>query len=260
MSDPETNPNPALIGFDIVKHVTRAFYILPEDQPSFVRFQTAFTPDTTSFSERVRRRKETPGEKPAPMQIADIVNLQTGEEMRLVAHQVLKNTMDENYPSESYIGKDFRIIKTPKKGGIGGKYFAFAIVEIKLKGSVEAPPVEERGELEFDRDLEYPDQETGADPNDEEEIEGVNNRGENDPLPGLGTRADLDVPVINLQTIPTTPGSPTAAAASSTSSTPTPPAWMAGTKPRPNGQDVRHAGPARKPQTAKSGRTSPRSK
>src|SRR5215469_10751905 len=130
---------PEMMQFEIVKHITLPFFIIPNDTPVYIKFSTAIAKDTSSFSERVTRRRKaaddttTAPKKDEAMDIANIVNLQTGEEMRLVAHQVLSSTLNEAYPENGYVNKLFKIVKSEKKGGRGGKYFAFDIAEIRLK-------------------------------------------------------------------------------------------------------------------------------
>lgn len=139
--------------FEIVRNVTLPFFIMPEDgTPSFVKFLTAIKPDESSFSERVTRRRKANADgtenkdQKEKMDIANVVNLQTGEEMRLVCHEVLKNIMTETYSDDAYVGKLFRVVKTPKKGGRGGKYYAFDVAEIRLKtenADAPAPPAKQ---------------------------------------------------------------------------------------------------------------------
>jgi hypothetical protein len=139
MATQETNNENAALLYEIVKHVTLPFFIIPEATPVYIRFDSAILADTSSFSERVRKTKGDTGSKD-PMDIANITNLQTGEVCRLVAHQVLKNTLTETYANDSYVTKTFKIVKTERKGGRGSKYFAFDITEIRLKSKGETAP------------------------------------------------------------------------------------------------------------------------
>ena len=120
--------------FDIVRNVTLPFLIIPTDgTPSYLKFDTAIAPDTTTFSERVRKGKTNDdGSKQSvePMHIATVTNLQTGEVARLVVHSVLESNLLEAYPEDGYVGKYFKIVKQKS----AKRYFTFNIVEIKLKG------------------------------------------------------------------------------------------------------------------------------
>lgn len=133
------NENENVLQFEVVRHVTLPFFIIPEGTPAYIRFETAITPDESSFSERVRKTKGSESQSKEPMDIATITNLQSNERMRLVAHQVLKNTLTETYPDNGYKDKCFKLVKTERKGGRGSKYFAFDITEIKLKTTAPAP-------------------------------------------------------------------------------------------------------------------------
>lgn len=123
-----------MMQFEIVKNVTVPFFIIPQDgAPAFIRFNSAIEPDQSTFSDRVRKSRKD-GDANAvqqpPMNIAKITNLQTGEEMRLVAHSVLQSNLEEAYADKTYVGKCFKVEKTKAQGK---RYFNFNIVEIKLK-------------------------------------------------------------------------------------------------------------------------------
>jgi hypothetical protein len=125
--------NPSVLSFDVVKRLTTPFLIIPDDgTPKYLRFETAIKPDDTTFSERVRKAKPDAEGKQntAPMNMAKVVDLQTGEEFRLVVHEVLHNTLQEAYPNDSYVGKMFEIKKTKRAGK---RYFSFDVTEIRLK-------------------------------------------------------------------------------------------------------------------------------
>lgn len=127
---------PVVLQFEVVRSVTLPFFVLEAGQTCFLRFETAIAPDTSSFSERLRASRKDAAEKPqqAPVDVANIVNLQTGEECRMIVHSVLKSTLTEAYPSDGYVKKCFRITKSADKKGRGAnKYFSFDVTEIRLK-------------------------------------------------------------------------------------------------------------------------------
>lgn len=131
MASETVNEMASLGEFEVVRNVTLPFIVIPADgNPFYLKFNTAFEADKTTFSERVRRTRGEADQNTAPMDIAEVVNLQSGEVGRLVAHQVLKSNLDEAYPNDTYIGKYFKIAKNKSKG----RYFNFNVVEIKLKG------------------------------------------------------------------------------------------------------------------------------
>ena len=121
----------SVLQFEIVKRLTVPFLIIPSDgTPLYLQFKTAIEPDKTTFSERVRASKKDGEKQVEPMHIAEVVNLQSGEVLRLVAHQVLESTLTDGYPNASYVGKAFEIKKTK---AAGKRYFNFDVTEIRLK-------------------------------------------------------------------------------------------------------------------------------
>ena len=128
-----------IMQFEVVRNVTLPFLIMTSDgTDNFVKFDSAILPDTSTFSERVRKTKTSDGgpQSTDPMHIALVTNLQTGEVCRLVAHQVLESNLNECYPNDGYVGKYFKITK---QKAAKGRYFNFNIIEIKLKAKAEAP-------------------------------------------------------------------------------------------------------------------------
>jgi hypothetical protein len=124
------------IQFEVVNNVTKEFFVIPEDGSAmYLKFETAFKIDE-SITLRTRRTKNEEGQviQKEPMEVADVVNLQTGEEGRLIGNSVIKSELRNNYPSDSYVGKYFEFKQGEKrKSKDGNTYRAFKIVEIKLK-------------------------------------------------------------------------------------------------------------------------------
>lgn len=121
-------------------NVTKEFFVIPENgEPMFLKFQTPFQPDA-SIEVRTRRTKE--GENTAdkkPMEIADVVNLATGEEGRLIGNEVIKSQLRSKYPDEGYVNRMFQISQGQQKTGRGGnKYRSFKIIELVPKTSSES--------------------------------------------------------------------------------------------------------------------------
>lgn len=126
-----------MMQFEIVKRVTLPFLILEGDKTYYLKFDTAFEPDTTSFSERVRAQKTPANGEPVkqePIDIATVTDLQSGEICRLVGHAVLKSNIEDVYKDKSYVGRLFQIKRSKDRFGKGtNKHFRFNIDEIKLK-------------------------------------------------------------------------------------------------------------------------------
>ena len=128
----------SVMQFEVVRNVTLPFVMIPADGSNmYLKFNTAILPDTSTFSERVRKSKNDGEAKQEPMHIAEVTNLQTGEAGRLVAHSVLESNLVEAYPDGSYVGKCFQIAKTK---AAGKRYFNFNITEIRLKGETADHP------------------------------------------------------------------------------------------------------------------------
>ena len=68
------------------------------------------------------------GKKMEPATIADVTDLETGEQGQLICATVLAGNLRETYPDDSYVGKRFAItlIKVPEK-----KYNLYEILEIE---------------------------------------------------------------------------------------------------------------------------------
>jgi hypothetical protein len=137
---------PALAGFDpseytVVRNVTKEFFVIPEDgTPMYLRFETAFAKDE-SIEIKTRSRAGDGDKKKEPMEIADVVNMMTGEIGRLIGNEVVKSELRGSYPEDSYIGKVFEIRQGASKTGRGGnKYRTFKIVEMVRKSDTAPAP------------------------------------------------------------------------------------------------------------------------
>ncbi len=98
--------------------------LLPQqdDVPFFVQFESAvYTGEQLADSDM------------AAAELAQIINLETGELRLLIVNTVLKSAIERNYPDESYVGKKFAIRRFPKLAGDGKvskRYKAYDIAEI----------------------------------------------------------------------------------------------------------------------------------
>lgn len=64
----------------------------------------------------------------APAQIMRVINLETGEEMEMIANAVLKSTFEENYPDKKYVNKCFAVTRHSKAQG--KNYNTYSVEEI----------------------------------------------------------------------------------------------------------------------------------
>jgi hypothetical protein len=80
---------------------------------------------------KLKEGEKKEDQKQAPW-LFNVVNLETGENMQLVAAAVIRSEIVDNYPDEKYVNKCFMIIKGKKKDLSGGRgYFTYEIAEIE---------------------------------------------------------------------------------------------------------------------------------
>lgn len=63
-----------------------------------------------------------------PIDIAQVVNVETGELGQIVVGSVLKSNLEKSYPNAGYVGKAFEIVK--QKGKEGKRYRTYTVYEI----------------------------------------------------------------------------------------------------------------------------------
>jgi hypothetical protein len=64
----------------------------------------------------------------APAELANVVDLETGEECQIIVNAVLRGVLDEFYPDAGYVGKAFQIVRHAKAAG--KRYNTFSVDEI----------------------------------------------------------------------------------------------------------------------------------
>lgn len=67
--------------------------------------------------------------KEKPADLANIINLETGEEMVYIVSAVVKGNLDDLYPAEAIVGKCFAILKGTKVEG--KRYNDYTVVELE---------------------------------------------------------------------------------------------------------------------------------
>lgn len=75
------------------------------------------------------RNADPDAKKKEPATLCNVVNLATGEPGQIIANAIIKSTLDEEYPNETYVGKCFSITKQARQEG--KQYDKFAIEEIE---------------------------------------------------------------------------------------------------------------------------------
>lgn len=99
-----------------------------------VLFESAFR-EGKQMAEQVDAKGKKIEQK-APAHVANIINLDTGEEMQIVGSKVLRGTLEEEYPEEGYVGRCFEIENLGKHAGGRATegYNIFRIVEVENPG------------------------------------------------------------------------------------------------------------------------------
>lgn len=119
--------NPADFGTETV---TKEFIVIPEDgTPVYYRFETAFAvdPNLQNVGRRGKNKDGSEAEQ-APPEIAEVVNMLTGEVARLIGPEVVKSELRKTYPNDGYVGQIFEIKQgTQKTGKSGNKYRTYKI-------------------------------------------------------------------------------------------------------------------------------------
>lgn len=77
-----------------------------------------------------------PGEEDKePVDLLDVVDLESGEEGTIVVAKVLGEILNDEYPSAGYVDKSFSILKHPKRDG--KKYHQYTVCEIEVETTEE---------------------------------------------------------------------------------------------------------------------------
>ncbi len=112
----------------IIKRVTLPTLKLVPDAPVYVKI---LDPIFEAKPQKLKEGEKEKDRKKPPM-LFNVVNLETGEAMQLVAGVVVQNEIVDNYPKQSYVDKCFMIVKGKKKDLSGGRgYFTYEIAEIE---------------------------------------------------------------------------------------------------------------------------------
>jgi hypothetical protein len=81
-------------------------------------------------------------ERESPADIANVLNLVTGELQSYICATVLKSELTENYPDNSYVGKCFVIERGAKKVGGARSYNTYKVREIVAPSGMTFPAIE----------------------------------------------------------------------------------------------------------------------
>lgn len=114
----------------VLKNVTMPTLSLKSGQSAYVKFVGAIY-----LGKELKPAKEGDPQQ-APANLANVVNLETGETMQLIVSAVVKANINESYPKDGYVGKCFEIAKLAQRAG--KRYFDFRLTEIEDQTAPEA--------------------------------------------------------------------------------------------------------------------------
>jgi hypothetical protein len=107
--------------YKIAKQVTRTVLHQHDGEPFYIQFQSSIRRSTV----------EPAGDKAdmAPPNIADVLNLETGEMQILVMNTVLESELQRAYPNDDYVGRMFGVKRG--KSELDKRYKVYTIIEIE---------------------------------------------------------------------------------------------------------------------------------
>lgn len=113
-------------GFRIARHVTRPVLQQEDGYPFYVKFETA------AIEGQALKPGRGGAAKMAPARVADVVNLQNGDQCTLIMNAVLESELDRVYPELDYVGRSFAIVRGdhPDKSDTDKRYKLYRIVEL----------------------------------------------------------------------------------------------------------------------------------
>lgn len=122
----------------VKKTLTRPVVHLEEGKPAYVKITLAMYVGKDMEAKRRGRPSDNPdAKKKEPATLAECVNLETGAEEVLICSTVVKSTLTETYPNDSYVNKCFSITKLAKQSG--RDYFKYHILEIEDPTATDEP-------------------------------------------------------------------------------------------------------------------------
>ena len=117
------NTPKAVLAFKVTKNVTLPLLKMVEEEPAFVKFTSAMF-----VGKEVKGSGD--GKRMEPAVLAHCINLETGENVQIIINAVVKENLNESYPSDAYVGKCFQLVKHAKREG--KRYNDFSVSEIEV--------------------------------------------------------------------------------------------------------------------------------
>jgi hypothetical protein len=109
-----------LPGFRVTRNVTLPLSKWKNDQPKFLLIESPIFQ-----GKQIAQKDGQPEEKPADLM--NCVDLETGEQVQVIVGTVLKGTLQDEYPDNSYVGKYFSITQLRDPGK---KYNTYSVQEL----------------------------------------------------------------------------------------------------------------------------------
>ena len=119
ITDPKQEPE---FEFKVIKKVTLPVLKISINKEYFVKI------DDKIFQGKKLENDKKDNKEPA--YLVNVTDLKSGEQGQIVLNKVLKETLLEEYPEDSYVGLCFQIIKKPKD--TGKDYHTFSLVQIEV--------------------------------------------------------------------------------------------------------------------------------
>lgn len=124
MAEKAAAAEPKAIEFETVRVVNRQLLKFEKDVPRHVMFEGKMHLGKEMKAKEGEKKKE-------PATLADVVNLETGEQVQIIISAVVKSVLEEEYPKDAYLGKCFTITKRGKAPG--KSYEQYTVIEVKVK-------------------------------------------------------------------------------------------------------------------------------
>jgi hypothetical protein len=139
--------------FKIKKHVTVQLLKVEDGKEYFVKFNGAIHKavvneaeqkkyenakakyDSLSDAEKLQVEAKDIPVPPNPPQLAQVIDLTTGEVVQIIIGSVLESELKREYPNDTYVGKGFSIQKAKIQGK---RYAAYQIAELELEEEPQA--------------------------------------------------------------------------------------------------------------------------
>ena len=113
--------------FKVVKNVTLPLFKLEKNKDYYFRFEGPIHTGKDIKGKSTDDRKQ-------PAELAKVTNLETGELGEIICPMILRETMQEDYPDDGYVGKCFALSLTRPEGKA---YNLVSITEIEVTATAE---------------------------------------------------------------------------------------------------------------------------